>query len=360
VKLGAKYFFYTAKPQNIQAGLKVVEADPFIRFYCDNCGYKSTVLKSYAGKKIRCPKCHYIIHIPKAQPKETTPNQNGSEQIKTTPKHSDYDLTLLDVEEKDKIATFQRGQTSISEETYECEPEIEEELIDERKLPWLIDIFLYPFSVPGLTNLAIFIGVPLLITVLGTILPIQLSCLFGLVTIVINIVIFLYIYWYFTECVRDSADGGVRAPEGLGATPGFMGMFWQTVNVIGCLAIFFTPFVLYMLFAKRADIIFWLLLIFAVFLLPMGLLAVIMFDSAIGLNPRLLIRSISSTLFPYCGLVLLFVTPVVLIGMLHSEVQESQLWSFIIRSVMTYLVLVAAHLLGRFYWRYQDKFNWSL
>ncbi len=192
------------------------------------------------------------------------------------------------------------------------------------------------------------------------ILPIQLSCLFSLVTIVTNVVICLYIYWYFTECVRDSADGGVRAPEGLGSTPGFMGMFWQAVNVIGCLAIFFAPFGLYMLYAGRADIIFWLLLIVAVFLLPMGLLATIMFDSAIGLNPRLLIRSISCTFFPYCGIVLLFVTPVVLIGMLYTEVQESRLWSFIIRSVVTYLALVGAHILGRFYWRNQEKFNWDL
>ncbi len=344
----------------------MVEADPFIRFYCDNCGHKSTVSESYAGKKIRCPKCYYIIFIPKAQAKVTTPNQNGREKIKTTSKDSDYDLTLLDVEEKDKIATFRRGQAGISEETGVREQELEEESraetepIDERKLPWLMDIFLYPFSVPGLKNLAIFIGVPLLINLLWTILPIQLSCLFWLVTIVIHIVIFLYIYWYFTECVRDSAEGGGRAPEGLGSTPGFMGMFWQAVNVIGCLAIFFTPFVLYMLFARRADIIFWLLLIYAVFFFPMGLLAVIMFDSAIGLNPRLLIRSISSTFFPYCGLVLLFVTPVVLIGMLYTEVQESQLWIFIIRSIVTYLALVGAHLLGRFYWRYQDKFNWDL
>jgi len=338
-----------------KGGLKVNGADSIIKFSCDNCGYKSTVSESYAGKKIRCPKCYNIISIPTLDSTGTT-GQSSPGKTKTSSQNSDYDLTLLNITEKEKI---QNQQAGISEETAEYEQE-EIELVDERRLPWLIDIFLYPFSVPGLKSLAIFIGVPLLIDILGTILPIQLSCLFGLVTIVINIVIFLYIYWYFTECVRDSADGGVRAPEGLGATPGFMGMFWQTVNVIGCLAIFFTPFVLYMLFAKRADIIFWLLLIFAVFLLPMGLLAVIMFDSAIGLNPRLLIRSISSTLFPYCGLVLLFVTPVVLIGMLHSEVQESQLWSFIIRSVMTYLVLVAAHLLGRFYWRYQDKFNWSL
>jgi hypothetical protein len=340
----------------------VVEADPFIRFYCNNCGYKSTVSESYAGKQIRCPKCYYVISIPKIKSPGTT-GQSSPGKPKTSSRHSDYDLTLLDISEKEKI---QNQQAGISEEAAEYEQELEEdsqeeiELVDERRLPWPIDIFLYPFSVPGLKSLAIFIGVPLLINILWTILPIQLSCLFYLVTMVIHIVIFFYIYWYFVECVRDSADGGVRAPEGLGSTPGFMGMFWQTVNVIGCLAVFFVPFVFYMLFAKRADIIFWLLLIFAVSLFPMGLLAVIMFDSAIGLNPRLLIRSISSTFFPYCGLVLLFVTPVVLIGMLHVEVQESRLWIFIIRSVMTYLILVGAHLLGRFYWRYQNKFNWEV
>ena len=344
----------------------MVEADPFIRFYCNNCGYKSTVSESYAGKTIRCPKCYNIISIPTAESTGTTTSQSGPGKTKTSSQYSDHDLTLLAISEKEKNSTFQRGQTGISEETAEYEQELEEdsqeeiELVDERRLPWLIDIFLYPFSVPGLKSLAIFIGVPLLINILGTILPIQLSCLFFLVTMVINIVIFFYIYWYFTECVRDSADGGVRAPEGLGATPGFIGMFWQAVNVIGCLVVFFVPFVFYMLFTKKPDIIFWLLLIYAVFLFPMGLLAVVMFDSAIGLNPRLLIRSISSTFFPYCGLVLLFVTPVVLIGMLHAELQESQLWSSILRSVATYLVLVGAHLLGRFYWRYQNKFNWKV
>jgi len=343
----------------------VDEVGSFIRFYCSNCGYKSTVSESYAGKNIRCPKCNNIISIPTIESTGTT-SQGSPGKPKTPSRYSDYDLTLLNISEKEKISTFQKGQISISEENDDYEQELEEESqaetepVDERRLPWLIDIFLYPFSVPGLKSLAIFIGVPLLIDILGTILPIQLSCLFSLVTTVIHIAIFFYIYWYFVECVRDSADGGVRAPEGLGATPGLAGMFWQTVNVIGCMAVFFGPFVFYMLFAKKTDIIFWLLLIYAVSLFPMGLLAVVMFDSAIGLNPLLLIRSISSTFFPYCGLVLLFVTPVVLIAMLQPETQESLFWEFILRAVITYLVLVAAHILGRFYWRYQDKFNWSL
>lgn len=334
-------------------------ADPFIRFYCNNCGYKSTVSESYAGKKIKCPKYYNTIFIPTVESTGTTTSQRSPAKPKTPSKYSDYDLTLLDTKEQNIIHDQQIREYTAFEQAAELEQEPDaEEPIDERRLPWLIDIFLYPISVPGLINLAIFLGVPLLIDILGTILPVQLSCLFGLVTIVIHIVIFLYIYWYFVECVRDSADGGVRAPEGLGATPGLAGMFWQTVNVIGCLAVFFGPFVFYMLFAKKTDIIFWLLLSYAVFLFPMGLLAVVMFDSAIGLNPRLLIRSISGTFSPYCGLVLLFAAPVVLIGIIQPETQESLFWKFILRSVITYMVLVGAHLLGRFYWRYQDKLNW--
>jgi len=336
-------------------------ADPIIKFSCENCGKKFSISENYAGKKVKCPKCYNIIFVPTVRATDTAANKSSSEQIKTEPKHSAHDLTLLDIEEKDKIQNLQiRQSETFEQESQEDSPAKEAERVDERKLPWLIDIFLYPFSVPGLKNLAIFIGVPLLIDILGTILPIQLSCLFGLVSLVVNILVLFLLYWYFTECVRDSAEGWVRAPEGLGSTPGLVDMFWQTVNVIGCLAIFFTPFVLYMLHAGRADIIFWLLLIYAVFFFPMGLLAVIMFDSAIGLNPLLLVRSISSAFFPYCGLVLLSVTPVVLIGMLYTEVQESRLWIFIIRSVVTYLALVGAHLLGRFYWRYQKKFNWDL
>lgn len=230
----------------------------------------------------------------------------------------------------------------------------------ERNLPCFIDIFLYPMNFWGLINLAILIGVPLLTDILGMILPIQLSYLFALITLVVKALIFLYIYWYFAECVRDSAEGGVRAPEGLGATPDLACMFWQTVNIIGCLGVFFGPFVLYILFAKRADIIFWLLLSFAVFFYPMGLLAVIMLDSARGLNPRLLISSISNTFFPYCGLILLFATPAVLISIFPTKVQESLFGEFILRSVVVYIVLISAHLLGRFYWRYQENLNWEV
>ena len=100
----------------------------------------------------------------------------------------------------------------------------------------------------------------------------------------------------------------------------------------------------------------------------MGLLACIMFDSVRGLNPILLIPSIFSTFFQYCGLVLL-ITGIVLgfraIRMKQSDdVQTLTITLIFLGSVfyliMLYVTFVVAHLIGRFYWRYEKKLNWEV
>ena len=189
---------------------------------------------------------------------------------------------------------------------------------------------------------------------------IQLSCLFFLIALIIKVVVFLFMYWYFAECVLDSADGGLRAPNVRGDVPGAVDMFWQMVNIIGCFGVFFMPFVFYVLFVKRTDVIFWLLLIYAVFFFPMALLAVVVLDSPVGLNPRLLYSSISNTFRQYCGFVLLIVAAILLIGTLGQKGGESGYLAFIVRYASVYLVFVGAHLLGRFYWRYQEKLDWEV
>jgi multisubunit Na+/H+ antiporter MnhG subunit len=128
---------------------------------------------------------------------------------------------------------------------------------------------------------------------------------------------------------------------------------------MGCFVIFSGPFVLYMLFAKRTDVILWLLLIFAVFFHPVALLAVVRFDSASAFNPRLLIRSIKKTFAPYCGLVALFAVVISVMALLWNMVQQSMLLVFLHYCFSVYLLLVAAHLLGRFYWRYEEELEWE-
>jgi len=91
-----------------------------------------------------------------------------------------------------------------------------------------------------------------------------------------------------------------------------------------------------------------------------------MFDSISGLNPVLLIGSIVSTFFQYCGLVFL-IGGVILIfaAMTTMETDQTQpasvpalLLGGVFNSLFLYAVFIVAHLLGRFYWRYQEKLNW--
>jgi hypothetical protein len=253
------------------------------------------------------------------------------------------------------IASEQAGESEEEEE-----PPQETDPAAHRKAPWFIDIFLYPLNKPGLKHLAIFTLVPPVFGIVEGMLPNPLAFIFSVAGYIVQFLIFLYIYWYLVECVRESAYGWVRAPLGHGGLPTLRDMFEQVVNIIGCLAVFFVPFVLYMLIAQKAGIIFWLLLIWAVSLYPMTLLSVLMHDSERGLNFRKFTKSISNTFFPYCGLVLFFVLTVVLISRIPLEITESQLGNCIFRFVIIYAAFIGAHLLGRFYWRYQDKLNWDL
>jgi hypothetical protein len=334
-----------------------------IEFCCQRCSQKIKAQDKLSGKRVKCPKCSNIVVVPKAENAAPVASQSNFSNSKISTKHSDLDPALFDIQQKGEAANQLRGQSTASEKGLEELKKLTEktaaeegEQIDERKLPCFIDIFLYPVSFSGLLNLAIFIGVPFLIDFLWTILPIQLGCLFGLVSLVIKAVVVLYMYWYFAECIRDSADGGLRAPEVMERFPHVVDMFFQMVNIIGCFIVFFAPFVLYVLFAKRADVIFWLLLVYAVFVYPMALLAIVVFDSVSALKPRLLYNSISNTFFPYCGLV----AGVSLIGVLGQRMGGLEYLPFPLRCASIYLAFVAAHLLGRFYWHYQEKLNWEV
>ena len=340
------------------------EADSIIKFHCKNCGQKIRVPQIHAGKKGKCPKCKNIIVVPKVQTAGTLTEQSNAAEEKTNTKSSPYVLTLLDVPEKDKIQDQPIPLSSVPEKAAKYEQELEEESPEEtesaaqRRLPWFIDIFLYPLSMPGLITLGIIIVIPLLINI-----AVGLAGPFGLLILipgfVIRIVIGLYFLWYIAECIRDSADGGIRAPETMANTPGLGDMFWQWLRVLVCWLLFVGPVVYYYVYGNSTDTIYWSLLAFGLFFLPMGLLAVTLFDSIRGLNPILIISSIFSTFFQYCGL-LLILAAVVLTVKAVRNIAFGKWSAFISGYIGIYIVLVLAHLLGRFYWRYQEKLNWEV
>ena len=178
------------------------EAEPFVRFNCENCGYKSTVSASYSGKNIRCPNCNYIIFIEK-------PESSGTTQ--PSAKHSAYDSSLLNIQEQNILKHQQMREYIATEQAYEEEDEEEwpqePDPATQRKIPWFIDIFLYPFNWPGLKHLALFILVPPLFDILAIYLPSIFVYLVIIAGFFVHGLIFLYLYWYLAECVRESAGG---------------------------------------------------------------------------------------------------------------------------------------------------------
>lgn len=335
-----------------------------IKFHCKNCGHKISVQDKYAGRRGRCPKCKSIIVVPKVRRTDRPASRSNSANLATASNAAPYDLTLLDVPPKDapsaQPVTGHGVADVASEDVREPEARADQTApVGRRRLRWPIDIFCYPTSTAGLTILAIVVIIPSLIDIAAGLIG-----LFGFFILIpgffIKIVVGLYMYWYLCECIRDSAQGNIRAPDVLVNAPSLGDMFWQTLKVIGCFLLFVGPPGYYFLYIKRTDAVFWSLAAYAVFFFPMGLLAVVMFDSLSGLNPVVIIGSILSTFFQYCGLVILFCAFGFLLTKIGDLTGQSRILGYISQTLGIYWLMVAAHLLGRFYWYYQERLYWEV
>ena len=340
-------------------------ADFMIEFYCENCGQKIGAPDILQGESRQCPRCKNKVIVPDAQTAESAPKPDVPAGPQVSLKYSDYELTLLNVHEHNKIKNLAAECDEDSKETTGEKAEQEGrqkevQYAEERKLPWFIDIFLYPLSLSGLLHLVIFVGIPALMFVLTFVISEMLMFLFFLISVAVSLLLFLYMFWYFAECIRDSADGWVRAPGGMGALPDLSDMLSQLIHTLGCFFFFLMPTTLYILFTRRVDIIASLLMIVSMFFYPISFLSVILHDSVSGLNPRILFSSIRNTFWPYMGLVLLFVLFAGMVRIIFLELQLSIFWVFVFQFVMFYAAFILAHLTGRFYWRYQEKLKWDL
>lgn len=337
--------------------------------HCQTCDQKINIPKTYMGKEIQCPSCkdRFVVPIAKIDHPPDTPSPPAER------KFSNGALTFLDVPEEYKLKDPPVRQMSEAEQAILNKLESEsglsedEEAPGQRKLPWFIDIFLYPTSLSGIISLIIIVVIPMLTAIIRTLMgPLGFSV--GLAGFFLNIVIGLYLLWFSTECVRDSAEGGTRAPEAFAATSTLGDMWSQAQHIIGCYIILLGPVLFYYNYTNKTDHIYWLLLGYGAFFFPMGLLACIMFDSIRGLNPILLIASIFSTFFHYVGLVLLIVAIILAIstlrGMSADEPKPPDILTFfvgaIFAGIIVYIAFVIAHVIGRFYWRNQEKLNWEV
>jgi hypothetical protein len=280
-----------------------------------------------------------------------------------------YDLTLLDFAQQNQSLE----QVTVEQEVEEDATIEEIESIKERRFPWPIDILLYPTSKAGLSTIVVIMLIKLATDFVAIFLSICICG--GILGLLLRItLVWSYMYWYFFECVHDSAEGGLRAPETIGCMTGVGDMFWQFFRLFCAYALFYGPVTFYrgytFLYRIETDsVIFWSLLAYGSIFFPMGVLALAMFGSVNGLNPVLIVRSILSTFMQYCGLIILFfclgvlfvVTLSMMVRILPKLGLRSYMFLFYISfSILSlYVLLIAGHLLGRFYWRYEDKLRWG-
>lgn len=233
----------------------------------------------------------------------------------------------------------------------------ESQLEGKSKLPWFIDVFLYPLDLSGVIHVLalwflVFLLCPLIMATVG--LGIEY------IPIVYSLPI-AYVLYYLTECIRDSAMGRCSAPD-----------YWmhptdsdkwdcigQLFLVVGSVAVCFCPVSVYYIVTGRTDLIYWLLMACSGFFFPMVLLSVVLQDGVWGLNPFRIVVSILRTFPGYLFAVWVFWVPsgiacFIIFFFKHSN-RLTHLGS---RLAGVYLLMVASHVLGRFFYRQEERLRW--
>ena len=365
-----------------------------IGLQCENCSQKIDVPKSYAGKKVKCPTCNFILDIPTRltepasspgiirfvcttcnQPIEEPESSRG--KLVPCPHCSAFTAVPLPVTPAKQAEASVQPEKEVDESEEQFEQlqigSIREfkqppNVVTKRKLPWILDIFLFPTSLSGISVLAIIVltrfffrvSVLFLDEASGQFLP----CLapYGFMVglgFFVRIVLYMYLCWYLCECIRGSAAGGVRAVETKGYNPGLGEMFGHTFRVAFCF-LYLMPSIFYLSKTESADSIFWGLFIIGSIFLPMGFIGIAIYETLRGLNPVLLTGSIFSTFLPYFAMILTLVAAGVVIVTNVTNPYASSLSFFITWLAGVYLLMVVAHLLGWFYHRYEEKLNWDV
>ncbi len=255
----------------------------------------------------------------------------------------------------------------------------------ERKLPFFIDIFLYPLTISGLVNMGIIFFAPFLIGIAARFL---LWFFFvGPVIILFLYALYVgYVLYYLRLCVIDSSKGHLRAADiQYWQWPDKSDLLSQFLMVLASIAVCFCPAALFFILTEQTDIIFWFLLGLGLFFFPMSFLMVCLFDSVDSLNPFSIIKSIYNTFLPYLPLVVPFCLLTLICHFLlpalprwRNAANDYSVLEGILRYlaifihylvsfrfvgrmvVLFYLTMIAAHLLGRFYWLRKHELKWGL
>lgn len=316
-----------------------------IRLKCPACGCDFQVKGEHAGSHERCTQCNLLVVIPVPAPNAPPPSEAAEQEDVTLPEGQ---MRLQD--HPHDGALLRPPPAWASPQIRAATPE---EPRGVRRYPWPIDVLLYPATLSGLLNLAVFGMLPLC-----GIGAMHVNLYVGALCLTVCVFVIGYLTCYLAECVRESADGATRAPDNMITMPGFMDGSFQIPEPLLAAIAFAVPPTAYALVRWQIDPLFWAILGSALFFFPMALLSLILFDSVSGLNPRYWVRPIGHVFLPYLCLIaamaMLAATPA-----LTLVAMEWSVAAFVLSAILSlYLAMIATHLLGRFYFRYEDKIGW--
>jgi hypothetical protein len=311
--------------------------EPVIRFKCRFCGKQIRVPSIHAGKKGKCHHCKNIVSIPPA----TTIQDDESIRLK---RNSDLPLKPVEPIHTSPQERHRTGPEPVAQLATQSPYQHHEYT--------LIDFLSYPMSIAGGIHLVIFF-------MLGIQMCKAFSGDYWMAPPVGHVALLVigggYSLYYLASCIRTSAASELRAPdinlqpEELNTDAILSRLLATTVLVIFCVG----PLLLYFILTRQTNFIFWLFVAYAIGYFPMAFLAVVLFDSLRALNPLLVIPSILNVFVPYVFMVLG-------LGLICTVIVVAYRWSPFAGSACSYLIMLIAHALGRFYRYYQEKLNWDV
>ncbi len=329
-----------------------------IQFTCEHCGQHLRVADACAGRPGRCPRCRQAVTVPSADA-APPPSSQPSRRSEAPPKQPPRDDDLLELRRvpvragpPETAAVLSRTDGPDSAETTETASEIP---------PRLIDVFAYPANLDGLAQIAVLALGVWLSSYLGNLLGGLVPGYGALLGLAMQLIVAGYVVFYLGYCIYDSSQGGRRAATiSLAHTPGLSDVLGQLLLLLGGIAVCFWPAGLYRGVTERSDVWFWILAATGAFFLPMSLLTATLFEGFDALNPLLIVRSILATLPAYLALIVTLGVPGGIFLALYLTLARVPVARVLAPAAYLYLMLVGAHLLGRFYRRHKDRLEWGL
>jgi len=296
---------------------------------CPHCKNKVTIPQTRATKRSAAFAPDALLDPPLQLEPETTARSEGTQPVKAyagvAEQGSDELLTSRGIEPQPRHS-------------------------GPRARPRPLDILLYPVNVSGLIHLVI-------LAFFAAQLRPALQPLYWLQPPIMHLALLVigggYSLFYLAGCIRDSTGGELRAPD-VNRLPEQLStdaILSQLIAMSAWAACCVGP-LLVCVIVGRSDYLLWLLAAYAAIYAPIALLAVVMFDSVRALNPLLILPSIASVFAPYMLLALGSCLVSGLLVLLYPH--------FTLGGILcAYLLMVMAHVLGRFYLRYEDRLNWE-